>query len=74
MFKVNNKWFDYNEFRESFIPSFCVTVYKYKGADTKEDYNIYDTNRIDKNSFTQHYHEQQNLSIFILTKRIKLYL
>ena len=47
-FLVDNKWFQYNDFRESFIPSFCVTVYKYQGADIKEHYNIHDTNRMDK--------------------------
>ena len=33
---------------ESFIPSFCVTVYKYQGADINEPYNIYDVNKMDK--------------------------
>jgi len=47
-FKVNNEWFDKKEFSESFIPSFCVTVYKYKGADINEPYNIHDVNRMDK--------------------------
>ena len=28
-FVVNNEEFDYNEFRESFLPNFCNTVYKY---------------------------------------------
>ena len=47
-FKVNNEWFDKKEFSESFIPSFCVTVYKYQGADFDEPYNIHDVNRMDK--------------------------
>jgi len=47
-FKVNNEWYDEKEFSESFIPSFCVTVYKYQGADIDEPYNIYDVNRMDK--------------------------
>ena len=47
-FKVNNEWFDKKEFSESFIPSFCVTVYKYQGADIDEPYNIHDVNRMDK--------------------------
>ena len=47
-FKVNNEWFDKKEFSESFIPSFCVTVYKYQGADIDEPYNIDDVNRMDK--------------------------
>ena len=47
-FKVNNEWFDKKEFSESFIPSFCVTVYKYQGADIDQPYNIHDVNRMDK--------------------------
>ena len=47
-FRVNNEWFDQKEFSESFIPSFCVTVYKFQGCDISESYNIYDTNRMDK--------------------------
>ena len=47
-FMINEEWFDIKEFSESFIPSFCVTVYKYQGADVNEPYNIYDVNRMDK--------------------------
>lgn len=47
-FKVNNEWFGKKEFSESFIPSFCITVYKYQGADIDEPYNIHDVNRMDK--------------------------
>ena len=47
-FKINNEWYDIKEFSESFIPSFCVTVYKYQGADIDEAYNIHDVNRMDK--------------------------
>ena len=47
-FKVNNEWFEIGEFSESFIPSFCVTVYKYQGADIDEHYNVHDVNRMDK--------------------------
>ena len=46
-FKVNNQWFDEKDFPESFIPSFCVTVYKYQGTDIDENYNVYDVNRMD---------------------------
>ena len=46
--KINNEWYDIKEFSENFIPSFCVTVYKYQGADIDEHYNIYDVNRMDK--------------------------
>ena len=47
-FKVNNEWFEIGEFSESFIPSFCVTVYKYQGADIGEHYNVHDVKRMDK--------------------------
>ena len=47
-FKVNNEWFDKKEFSESFIPAFCVTVYKYQGADIDEPYNVHDVNRMNK--------------------------
>ena len=46
--EVNNEWFDEKEFAESFIPSFCVTVYKYQGTDINEHYNIFHINRMDK--------------------------
>ena len=47
-FKVKDKWYDIKEFSESFIPSFCVTVYKYQGADINDHYNIHDVNRMDR--------------------------
>ena len=47
-YKVNNEWFELNTFRQCFVPSFCVTVYKYQGTDINEPYNIYDVNRMDK--------------------------
>lgn len=47
-FKINNEWFDQKYFSEYFIPSFCVTVYNYEGADINESYNIYDADRLDK--------------------------
>ena len=47
-FKVNNEWVDKKQFSESFIPSFCVTVYTYQGADINEPYNIHDVNRMDE--------------------------
>ena len=38
--EVGKNMFDMNEFRESFIPSFCLTVYKYQGANIDEPYNL----------------------------------
>ena len=46
-FKVNDIWFDKNTFRESFLPNFCNTVYKYQGGKINENYNIFDTDRMD---------------------------
>ena len=37
-----------SEFRESFIPAFCVTVYKYQGGTISTPYNIYDVERMEK--------------------------
>ena len=48
-FTVNNEDFNEQEFAQSFIPSFCLTVYKYHGGEINTDYNIYDTNKMDKN-------------------------
>ena len=41
-FILNGTIFSDSEFRESFIPSFCVTVYKYQGRTISTPYNIYD--------------------------------
>ena len=46
--KVDGQWFEAGEFSESFISSFCVTVYKYQGGTIKEPYKVYDVNRMDK--------------------------
>ena len=46
-FVVNKEDFDYNEFRESFLPNFCNTVYKYQGGKIDEHYNIWDTHKMD---------------------------
>lgn len=58
-FTVDGKTFSHSEFRESFIPAFCVTVYKYQGGTIDEHYNIYDLEKMD-NSSTPHYPEQLN--------------
>ena len=47
-FMVNGITFTKAEFSESFISSFCVTVYKYQGADINEHYNIHEINKMDK--------------------------
>ena len=59
---VNSACFDMADFRSSFIPAFCCTVYKYQGASIKEQYNIYDVNRMEKK---QHYPVQRNMSVYI---------
>ncbi len=48
LYYINDIWFNQKELEENFIPSFCVTVYKYQGASIDEPYNIYDTSRMDK--------------------------
>ena len=63
IFIVNDQEYDYLEFTTSFIPCFCVTVYKYQGADINEDYNIYDVNRMDKKTII--YSTKQNKKVRI---------
>ena len=41
-FILNGTIFSHSEFRESLIPSFCVTVYKYQGGTISTPYTIYD--------------------------------
>ena len=48
IFHINKQQFSYSESRESFIPAFCVTVYKYQGGTINKHSNIYDVNRMDK--------------------------
>ena len=45
-FVINGETFDKNEFRGSFLPNLCNTVYKYQGGKIDEHYNIWDTNRM----------------------------
>ena len=45
--EIDNETFSLNEFRESFLPNFCNTVYKYQGGKIDEHYNIFDTHEMD---------------------------
>ena len=47
-FILNGRAFSHSEFRESFVPAFCVTVYKYQGRTISTPYNIYDVEKMDK--------------------------
>lgn len=47
-FTLNGKTFSHSEFRESFIPAFCLTVYKYQGGTIEEHSNIFDVEKMDK--------------------------
>ena len=51
VFQLDNERFNEEDFPKSFIPSFCLTVYKYQGDKIICDYNIYDINRTDKKHF-----------------------
>ena len=52
-FLIGEGRFDLNEFRESFLPNFCNTVYKYQGGKIDEHYNIWDTHKMDiKETYT----------------------
>ena len=58
--KVDVKEFEVIEFAESFIPSFCVMVYKYQGAEIDKHY-VFDVERMDKKKkIIQHCEEQPN--------------
>ena len=48
VFTLNDAIFRHSQFRESFIPAFCVTVYKYQGGTIRTPYNIYDVEKMDK--------------------------
>ena len=48
VFTLNGTVFSHSEFRESFPPAFCVTVYKYQGGTISTPYNIYDVKKMDK--------------------------
>ena len=48
IFTLNDTTLSHSEFRESFIPAFCVTVYKYQGGTISTPYNIYDVENMDK--------------------------
>ena len=50
-FTGDNKILSHSEFRESFMPACCVTVYKYIGGTINKDYNIYDVEKVDKKQF-----------------------
>ena len=47
-FTLNGQAFSHSEFRESSIPAFCVTVYRYQGSTITEPYNIYDAEKMNK--------------------------
>lgn len=51
LLKILKDWFPKEEFAENFIPSFCLTVYKFQDADINETYNIHDISRMDKNNY-----------------------
>lgn len=46
-FVINDELFSLNGFRESFLPNFCDTVYKYQGGKIDEHFNIFDTHKMD---------------------------
>ena len=48
IFTLSDTTFSHSEFGESFIPAFCVTVYKYQGGTISTPYNIYDVEKMDK--------------------------
>lgn len=65
-FLINGSWFSTSVFSESFIPAFCLTVYKYQGADVDEHHNILISIGWIGNSCTHAYHVLLNMNMFIL--------
>ena len=54
-FMINKEWFDIKEFSESFIRSFCVTVYKYQGEQISMSHTIFMMSIVwIKNNYIQH--------------------
>ena len=50
--RINDSWSERKEFRENFMPIFCVKVHKYQGCDIDDHYNIFEINRMDKQLYT----------------------
>ena len=46
--RINDSWSERKDFRENFMPIFCVKVHKYQGCDIDDHYNIFEINRMDK--------------------------
>ena len=46
--KENNEKFSIDDFRKKFNLAFCITVYKYQGAEIDQHYNIFDTEAMNK--------------------------
>ena len=46
--KENDQKFSLDEFRKKFNLAFCMTVYKYQGAEIDQHYNIFDTEAMNK--------------------------
>ena len=72
-FILNGQTFSHSEFRESFIPAFCVTVYKYQGSTITEPYNIYDAEKMDKKQLYTALSRTTKLDHIHLTKLNEMY-
>ena len=46
--KENGQKFSIDDFRKIFNHAFCITVYKYQGAEIGQHYNIFDTEAMNK--------------------------
>ena len=67
-FLLNGQTFSQSEFRESFIPAFCVTVYKYQDSTITEPHNIYDAEKMDKKQLYTALSRTKKLDHIHLTK------
>ena len=69
LFMFGDKVFEHNVFAESFIPAFCVTVYKYQGGTINKPYNIFDVEKMDKKQLYAALSRTTNLEYIQLSSR-----
>ena len=69
LFMFGNKVFEHSVFAESFIPAFCVNVYKYQGGTINKPYNILTWRKWIRNNYIQASPEQLIWSTSYLVTR-----
>lgn len=69
LFMFGDKIFEHSVFAESFIPAFCVTVYKYQGGTINKPYNIFDVHKMDKKQLYTSLSRTTNLEYIQLSNK-----